>query len=1156
MPITQENRTMALGTAAGDNVLIPTSFKGHEALSEPFTFEVEAFSERDDVSPDDLLGMNATIRIATAEGEARYFNGFVSSVSQSGARGKLNHARLVLVPWLWFLSRTSDCRIFQNKTVPEIVQAVFREFGFTDFTDRLTGSYRTWTYCVQYRETALDFVSRLMEQEGISYYFEHENGKHTMVLIDSPAKHDPITGKPQIPFLPDTGGEGATGRVFEWSLDRHVQPGAVVLRDYDFENPLSPVQAAASSPASHAVGDMEVFDYPGEYTLEDEGNAYAKVRMDELASRHLIAVGKGDARWLACGRTFKLTDPSKALRPGQTGEFLVVQTAIAATEGGHRSDTGTGEPTYEVSVRAIPKTVQFRPSRTTPKPTIRGPQTAFVVGKSGEEIDADEHGRVKIQFHWDRDGKYDEKSSCWVRVCQPLAGKGWGYLFTPRVGQEVVVEFLEGDPDRPLITGRVFNGVNKPPYSPKSLPTLSTIKTNSSKGGDGFNELRFDDKKDAEQIWMHAQNRLDIRVRGNYYETNYGNREVRVGWEKDGDSGGSLSTYIHKDTNEIVQGAVYEQYEGPHHWEVVTGPAIWSFGDTLSTFVTNACSLNADSLLVETKSEISHKSASILAEATSKGMSLKSGADLNLQAQGKINLKALGGVHLEGTAGVHIKCGGSFVVVTPAGVSVMGPLVNINSGGSASPAGDAKPAEAVKEQELELPFEAIPADDGKPGAVASTGKASPRTRNSRTLKPQPAPPPPPPPPPPHRQTSETKVAPVPVPVSPERCGIASVDVSCQHSRRPGPSRILQVVADTSSSNPAYAIKFLGLSGEKQTGGTDKVQWTLRAKDPAAKDELKWQITTSPGAPGEGGWTKAQTDNKPIDHPANDEFWPIDADPDKHFLHARGCDTTTQRVEIQSFPSQQHKLAVEVERFKDVIDDVNSWFEDHAADLYGIEVFPSITPPKGKFELAWGWKENASDWRAYFLVTGTAAYDPVGGVAINFKVSIPEVIAKVGAQSLGIHPVFLEFIDDAKEYLGDIYIKLAFGAKLLLTGQADLRFWATGEETGDSSIKLELAGEVELEIGAVTNEDFWVAVEVKGQAKTEISGGGMFQIGSSGIEVTPTADFPGIKLTVTAIAKAFSAEIVEGSAEWTPIGPQQLYPPKDEPTEPIKIAGPQ
>jgi type VI secretion system secreted protein VgrG len=498
-------------TPLGDALLLQ-SMAGREELSRPFGYELVLLSTDTTIKAASMLGQGLTVELELADQKIRYFNGIVSRFARGGTVGRYAQYRATIRPWLWLLSRTADCRIFQNMTVPDVIKQVFRGYGLSDFDDALSGSYRTWDYIVQYRETALDFVSRLMEQEGIYYYFKHESGKHLLVLADGYSAHATAPGYDEVPFFPPEGNERRErDHLNDWSASEQIQPGSYMLNDFDFTRPKASLQAKTADPRDHARADMELYDYPGEYSESGDGESYVKARLQALLAQYEQLEGQGNVRGLAAGNLFKL---AQFPLDDQNREYLVVATHYVIQNNQRESEAG-GESSVHATVSAIDSRTQYRPRQLTPKPLISGPQTAIVVGKAGEEIWTDQYGRVKVQFHWDRLGKSNEASSCWVRVAQVWAGGRWGAMHIPRIGQEVIVEFLEGDPDRPIVTGRVYNGDNKPPYDLPANQTQSGIKSRSTKGGnpDNFNELRFEDKKGEEHVYLQAEKDYQIYVK-------------------------------------------------------------------------------------------------------------------------------------------------------------------------------------------------------------------------------------------------------------------------------------------------------------------------------------------------------------------------------------------------------------------------------------------------------------------------------------------------------------------------------------------------------------------------------------------------------------------------------------------------------------------
>ena len=407
-------------------------------------------------------------------------------------------------PWLWFLTRTSDCRIFQHQTVPQIVAAVFADHAaIARFEFRLDKAYRSRTYCVQYRETDFNFVARLLEDEGICWYFEHGPGEHKLVLLDSASAHPVAAGCAALPFYANTGQVSADVEyIGQWQFARSVESGRTALSSYDFERPSTPLGVGQALLRSHGLADLEQYDWQGDYTRSGEGQHLVDVRIEELQAAHDTVSGSTNAHGIAAGQRFGL---ARHPREASNGDYLCLSTQISAQVNAEESGQQAG--TFQCQFTAIPAATQFRPPRTTPKPFVQGPQTAVVVGPAGQEIYTDKYGRVKVQFHWDRYGQRNESSSCWVRTSSPWAGKSFGFVQVPRIGQEVVVDFLEGDPDQPLITGRVYNAEQMPPWDLPANATQSGVLSRSSKGGayGNANALRFEDKSGEEQLWLHAE---------------------------------------------------------------------------------------------------------------------------------------------------------------------------------------------------------------------------------------------------------------------------------------------------------------------------------------------------------------------------------------------------------------------------------------------------------------------------------------------------------------------------------------------------------------------------------------------------------------------------------------------------------------------------
>jgi len=569
MPLGQQERTLSVSTPLGEDVLLLRSMSAREQLGTLFEYDLELISEDLNISYADLLGRPATVKLRRFDDQERFFNGIVNSFSQVGFDGSAAVYNATLVPWTWFLTRTADCRIFQEKTVPDIIKVIFREHGFTDFEESLSGSYRQWIYCVQYRETDFNFISRLMEQEGIYYFFKHEDGKHTLVLADSYSAHSTVSGYEEIPFYPpDETSLRERDHVNDWSVVQAVQSGVFAHTDFDFTAPKKNLLAKRSNPKQHEHADLEIYDYPGEYTETGNGETYARVRLEEMHAGYETVRGEGNARGLTTGALFTLTNYP---RDDQNREYLVVSTSYELQSDlfGSYGNNGSGA-LFQCSLTAIDAQTPFRPLRITPKPMVQGPQTAIVVGKAGEEIWTDKYGRVKVQFHWDRYGKSDENSSCWVRVSHPWAGKGWGAVAIPRIGQEVIVDFLEGDPDQPIITGRVYNADCMPPYGLPGGAVTSGIKSNSTKGGGGYNEFVMDDTKGNEMIREHAQFNKDTTVENDQTLTVHNNRTSTIDVDDTESVGSNQTITIGGNRSESVGGTETITIGG-HRTETVNG---------------------------------------------------------------------------------------------------------------------------------------------------------------------------------------------------------------------------------------------------------------------------------------------------------------------------------------------------------------------------------------------------------------------------------------------------------------------------------------------------------------------------------------------------------------------------------------------------------
>ncbi|WP_266158034.1 type VI secretion system Vgr family protein [Dyella silvatica] len=638
MPFTTRERTFTLGTPLGEDELLIQTFEGSEHLSQPFHFKLTLLSERDDITPDKLIGKRVTLGIETADAE-RHWTGLVSSFTRLGTRKAagtsdetLTTYHCEIVPWIRLMMLNEDCRIFQNQSIPEIVEAIFADFQFSDYEFQLTGTYEPLVYCTQYRETNFNFIARLLERAGIYYYFRHEAKTETLVLVDNKDGNPPLD-PPQIRFgLHGNYQDGDT--ISGISRSELIRSGRIVTHDYNFEKPATDLTASADSMVK--IGDnsnYERFISPAGYTERNQGEKLARLLVEVEESEHETLRGESDARLLTAGYVFDLEDhPDDDLNQ----RFLIV----SVEHHGNNNLDGDGSSSYHNNFSVIPHDVPYRSPLTTARARMPGPQTAVVTGPPGEEIYTDKHGRVKVHFFWDRRDHHDDKSSCWLRVAQTWAGRGWGSFYLPRVGMEVIVDFLEGDPDRPIVIGCVYNGDNTPPYELPGEMTKSTIKTWSSKGGDGFNELRFEDKKGSEQVFIHAQKDLDLRVQNDSRE------------------------WVEQDRHLVVKRDRLEEVHRSHHLYIKKDHAVEIAGD--------------DNLKISGKQAIKISGSQSVKVDGAVGESFQSHSE---QVASNYYLNAGANVVIEAGAMITLKVGGNYITISPAGVTIVGTIVMINSGG-------------------------------------------------------------------------------------------------------------------------------------------------------------------------------------------------------------------------------------------------------------------------------------------------------------------------------------------------------------------------------------------------------------------------------------------------------------------------------------------
>ena len=558
----QDDRTIGIETPLGPEKLFLESFSGEEHLSGLFRFSLSLISDDRAIKSSDILGKSVSFYVLKPDGAKRWFNGVVNQFGSVGENERAKNYSAEVVPWMWFLTKGSDCRVFEcekSKDVKDIIDALLKDLGFSDYKWDVKRSLAKREYCIQYRETHFDYLSRLLEEEGIYYYFKHSQGKHELILSDHiggvyDCAETPIGLASQMYAFEDA------DNLSSWSHGFQYTSGKWSHTDYDFENPTTPLSVTTTSKISHPGNSkLEFYDHPADYVEKGAGNNLLKLRMEEEEVAFDTISASGTVRSFSPGVKFAVDKhPDKA----EVGKKWVI-TAVEhrATVGGSFISGGqSGGQNYVNSFRAIPADVVFRPARTRQKPRLMGIQSAVIVGPAGDEIYTDKYGRVKIQFHWDRKGKNDDKSSLWVRVATPWAGKQWGMVQIPRIGQEVIVSFLEGDPDRPVITGMLYNAENMPPYALPDNKTQSGVKTRSSMDGsdENFNEIRFEDKKDGEEIYVHAEKDFNCVIENNetrkvgFEDKEAGDQEIEIYNDQKftvgvGSKAGSQMTTIYKD---------------------------------------------------------------------------------------------------------------------------------------------------------------------------------------------------------------------------------------------------------------------------------------------------------------------------------------------------------------------------------------------------------------------------------------------------------------------------------------------------------------------------------------------------------------------------------------------------------------------------------
>jgi type VI secretion system secreted protein VgrG len=667
--------------------------EGNEEIGRLFEYRVELLRKhaKDPMTPDEFLGKSATVELKDHESSSRFFNGWVTHFERAGEiEGRFDVYLITVRPWLWHLTQGSDCRIFQHKSAVEIIQEVFNGYKTKELESRLKVTYRKRGFCVQYRESDFAFVSRLMEEEGIHYHFEHSKGHHVMVLGDSTDAHKPIRGDGLAWAPAQSDKAGADGRpshdiITEWRRVHSVRTLEYTHTDYDFEAPTSDLKGTAKRKKQYnEPGTLEIYDYPGEYddpeqsgktgVKQKEAERLAKLRIQAYESHHAMATATTPCRGVVAGASIDFKDHL------DEHKYLIARNLFTFRSGEFESKQADDRWGFESQIELVSSEVHYIPFAVTHKPVIAGPQTAVVVGPSGDEIHTDKHGRVKVQFMWDRVGKKDANSSCWVRVSQPWAGKKFGFVNLPRLGDEVIVEFLEGNPDRPIVTGRVYNGNNMPPYELPKHATITGLKTHSTPASKEaeFNELRFEDRNGNEYVWLKAAKDYHLLVNNDASETVENSRWTSIKKDFAHKVGENITLDVGKVATVAIQGDTHAK-----------------FGADLNVAI-------AGGLNVKTDGAITVK-GSKLALTTDQGVDLSVGAALQVTANNTVHISGTAGVVIDGGMQLCIKAGGAFITLGPDGVTIQGTMVKVNSGGAAGTAKAAASANPAQPKAPKLP---------------------------------------------------------------------------------------------------------------------------------------------------------------------------------------------------------------------------------------------------------------------------------------------------------------------------------------------------------------------------------------------------------------------------------------------------------------------
>lgn len=658
-----------IATPLKDDSLVLRQATYRESLGQPFELDAELISLDESIAFDELLGKNVTLRFETEDG-TRYLNGLVTGFKQLENLKRLGHYQAEIRPWFWLLTLSKHCRIFQQKSYPDILQAVFDEMGFSDYKNKLRAKYSKQEYVVQFNETDFEFVTRIMQQEGIYYCFEHTNGKHTMVLYDDVASAQNL-GRVSYHDIDEKSYAFDVEGIFDWQNYQQIRTSGISLSSYDFEVPGKNLVASVKDAKSKTFTQLQYREFNNTYSQRSTGERYAKVLMEQQNAAQEIKQFSGNMRTLAAGSSFKLSEHP---RDDQNTSYFVTDFCCTVRTGEVAEESaGNKLAIYECSGQAISSKSSFRLPQTLSKPRMSGPQTATVVGKLGatgkDQIWTDKYGRIKVRFHWDKSASVKDSSSCWIRVAQSVAGKNWGSLSIPRIGQEVLVDFLQGDPDQPIVIGCIYNGASMPPYALPKLGHLIGFRSTTTAKDANVNEIRFDDKAGQEQLYFSAAKNQDVMVANDCFETIGADRHLtvkknqfeKVANNRSEDIGASLTTKVGGDSSYNIKGKEAKQVGGSRSLSV-QGNCGEAYSGNLSVRIDKDGYIKAGNLCLEASNNITFKVGNTYIAMESGGISIHSA--------GKIAIDAKQNLALEGGAKTEVNGKGS--------TSIKGKMVKIN----------------------------------------------------------------------------------------------------------------------------------------------------------------------------------------------------------------------------------------------------------------------------------------------------------------------------------------------------------------------------------------------------------------------------------------------------------------------------------------------